>query len=79
MSKMALIARLREGILNADDYAEVAKSRASLKVRICNLRDEGFVIRSIPVDSLEPSRAPKVAYQLISMPDMPCRCCGRPL
>ncbi len=76
VNRIGLIARLREGVLNADDYAEVAKSRASLKVRIHNLREQGFVIRSEPLDELDAKRRPKVAYRLISAPNLTCPCCG---
>lgn len=71
-----LIARLREGILDADDFAEVAKTRGSLKVRISQLRKRGYNIRSIELDKLEATRRPKVAYQLIGGPASTCPCCG---
>lgn len=71
-----LIRRLQQGILATEDYAEVAKSRASLKVRIHRLRGRGFTIRSLVQDDFHTGRGrPSVAYQLIAMP--PQACCAR--
>jgi hypothetical protein len=75
--KPVLINRLREGLLASDDYAEVAKSASSLKVRIHRLRQQGFTIRSIAQDNINQGGRPKVTYQLVAEPEFVCRCCGR--
>jgi hypothetical protein len=72
--RAGLLARLRAGLLASEDFAEVAASRTSLKVRILKLRRAGFTIRAIEQDTMGRGRAP-VAYQLLGEPA--CPCCGR--
>lgn len=68
----SLIQRLRKGPLCLSEYAQVAASSNSLKVRIHNLRQRGFDIQSIPLANGK--RRPKVAYLLKSGT---CPCCKR--
>ena len=71
-----LIQRLREGPLQCADYAQVAKSRQSLKVRVHQLRDEGFVIET-HTDGKPggAGRRPSV-YTLLTEPGTRCLTCG---
>lgn len=69
-----LIARLCEGPLAADDYAEVAASRSSLRVRIHNLRVAGIEIETVWLPNGR--RTPKAQYRLVSGA---CPCCQREL
>jgi len=64
-----LLDRLRQGPLRSEDWATVATSRASLKVRIHILRRLGFVILSdpLPRTNRRQGLAP-VAYRLIAEP-----------
>jgi hypothetical protein len=71
---MSLLARLRQGPLAADDFAEVAASRRSLAVRIHNLREQGFSIESIGLPN--GNRRPKAEYRLVAGT---CPCCEREL
>lgn len=77
-SGVSLILRLREGLLPTDDWSEVAKSRASLKARICKLRAKGYSIASIEQDNLGRRGRPAVTYRLDGEPDQAlcCRHCG---
>lgn len=72
-----LIRRLQQGLLASEDFAEVAKSKASLKVRIHNLRAQGFTIKSITADDFHTGRGrPSVAYLMVGMPADCCPHCG---
>lgn len=64
MIRENLLARLRRGPLPLDDYAEVAVSKGSLKVRIHNLRERGVEIDSLPVPN--GNYRPRVIYRLVS-------------
>lgn len=55
-----LLEALRDGI-RSDDFARFAKSKGSLKVRIHNLRREGFPIVSIS----QPDQHARVMYRLM--------------
>lgn len=69
---MNLIARLLQGPLRADDYAEVSVSRTSLKRRISLLREKGFEIETLSLANGR--RNPKAEYRLVAGE---CPCCGR--
>lgn len=64
-----LILLLRDG-LDSTDWAKVCASRGSLKVRIANLRSDGFTITSTPDPSLPRKRQGSipVRYQIVEGP-----------
>lgn len=70
--RMKLLARLRQGPLAADDFAEVAVSKGSLRARICKLRDQGFEIETAEIPN--GNRRPKAKYYLHAGT---CPCCQR--
>lgn len=66
-----VLQRLLKGPLRAEDYAEIAASKNSLKVGIHRLREQGYAIRSVEIPN--GNRRPKIEYRLDA--DV-CPCCG---
>lgn len=69
-----LLSKLRAGPVDSRGWADVAKSRKSLNVRIHHLREAGFEIVSDPIEG-NGTPVPPVRYVLIGEPC--CAYCGR--
>lgn len=71
--KDALLTRLRQGPLRTDQFAEVSASVGALKVRIHQLRRDGFRIETVAIPNGR--YRPRAEYRLHE-PRKVCPMCG---